>query len=127
MPPDMLASLLTLARASVPPPVFSSDPLPASVLPMVTVPDELVNVSVVPPPRVMVEPPLIMRPEAESALRVRLSFIARLPANDTALLKLLEKTSVWLPVASAAAIATASLKLTPSLTLITAVSVVLVT
>ncbi|MCY1304573.1 hypothetical protein D9M70_543320 [compost metagenome] len=126
MPPDMLASLLTLDRTSVPLPVFSSDPLPPSVAAMVAVP-ELVKLSVVPPPRVMVVPPLMVMPEAASALNVRLSLMARLPARPTVLLKLLEKISVWLPVASAAAMATASLILTPSLTLTVAVSLVLVT
>ncbi|MCY1443940.1 hypothetical protein D9M71_603830 [compost metagenome] len=68
----------------------------------------------------------MVMPKAESALRVRLSLMDRLPASDTVVLKLLPKISVWLPVASAAAIATASLMLTPSLALIVAVSLVLV-
>ncbi|MCY1270256.1 hypothetical protein D9M70_187770 [compost metagenome] len=123
----MFASLLTLDSANVPAPALLNAPLPPSVAAMVTVPVELVKLSVVPPPRVMVLPPLMVRPEAESALKVRLSLMDRFPASETGPLKLLPKTSVWLPVASAAAIATASLMLTPLDASIVAVSVVLVT
>ncbi len=57
----------------------------------------------------------------------------RLSLSDTALrlsvcpARLLAKTMVWLPVLSAAAMATASLKLTPLLRSMVAVSVALVT
>ena len=55
------------------------------------------------------------------------SAMLKFPASDMLLVKALDKISVWLPVVSAKAMATASLKLTPSLILIVAVSVVLVT
>ena len=86
----------------------------------------LVKFSVVPPPRVMVLP-LMLRPLAESALMVRLSAIDRLPARLMPLLNALVKISVWLPVPSAAAMATAPLKLTPLERSMVPVSLVLVT
>ncbi|MDT4832668.1 hypothetical protein FQZ97_662330 [compost metagenome] len=82
MPPDMLASLLELVSARVPPPALASEPLPARVLPRDMVPLALLKSSVVPPPRVMVLP-LKVRPAAESPLRVRLSLTDRLPARLT--------------------------------------------
>ena len=59
--------------------------------------------------------------------KVKLSFRLTLLMVKAVLARELSNTMVWLPVTSAKAIATASLKLTPLLTLMVAVSVVLVT
>ncbi|MNF57270.1 hypothetical protein D3C85_1669260 [compost metagenome] len=67
------------------------------------------------------------RPLAASMSKVKLSFRLTLLVVNAVLARELSNTMVWLPVASAAAIATASLKLTPLVTLMVAVSVVLVT
>ncbi len=128
MPPDMPASLLALVSPRVPLPVLLNAPLPARALPRVTVsPAPLLSVRVVPPPRLMV-PPVINSPLAASVSSVRLSPMLRLPARLMVCpARAPLKTMVWLPVASAAAIATASLKLTPLPGSMVAVSVALVT
>ena len=90
-------------------------------------PAPLVKVSVVPAPSRVMVPPVNVRPLAWSISNVRLSLIATVLRFNVWPTRLLAKTMVWLPVASSAAMAMASLRLTPLLTSMVAVSVALVT
>ena len=121
--------VLVPVRVKVPAPVLVSPPAPAEMLLMVGAPPVAAStVKVLSEAMVMVLPAKVVPLLTASALRVKLSLMAKLPLSVVPeVANALPSTSVWVPVLSAAAMATASLRLTPLLMSTVAVSEVSVT